>query len=154
MDALHKEGSYFGGWSSANAVRNIWVGDGIADEFLVSSDDGKNFSQPLTLVEKSALDSRRLQSFYSVGEIRCLPKDFVFSHMTLCTLITSWFCGNLSLKTLPFKFLKQCNLKDENTKRVFQKMRAMINAVIVRAKKRMHRMCNMALGKYQWHCNV
>jgi hypothetical protein len=55
--------------------------------------------------------------------------------MTLCTLITSWFCGNPSLKTIPFKFLKQSEFKEEKTRRVFRKMKAMIDAVIVGAKK-------------------
>jgi hypothetical protein len=59
-----------------------------------------------------------------------LPKDFKFPHMTLCTLIMSWFCGNPSLKSLPFKFLKQINMEN-----VFQKMRAMMDAVIKRAKQ-------------------
>jgi hypothetical protein len=55
--------------------------------------------------------------------------------MTLYTLITSWFCGNPCLNTLPFKFLKQCNTKDESMKRVFQKMRAMMDAMIKGAKQ-------------------
>jgi hypothetical protein len=59
-----------------------------------------------------------------------LPQDFKFPCMTLCTLIMSWFCGNPSRKTLPFKFLKQINMMDDSTKRVFQKMRAMMDAVI------------------------
>ncbi len=71
------------------------------------------------IVEESASNSRRFQFFYSVGKIRRLSKDFTFPHMTLCTIITSWFCGNLSMKTLPFKFLKQFDMKDESTKRVF-----------------------------------
>ncbi len=114
---------------------NFQVGDGISDDFLVNSDGDENFSRPLTIVEESASNSRRFQFFYSVGEIRRLPKDFTFPHMTLCRLITSWFCGNPSTKTLLFKFLEQCDMKDERTKRVFRKMRAMMDAVIAGAKQ-------------------
>jgi hypothetical protein len=55
--------------------------------------------------------------------------------MTLWMLITSWFCGNPSLKTLPFKFQKQFELKDENSMRVYRKMKAMMDAVIAGTKK-------------------
>ena len=55
--------------------------------------------------------------------------------MTLCTLITSWFCGNPSLNTIPFKFLKQSEFKEEKTRRAYRKIKAMIDAVIVGAKK-------------------
>jgi hypothetical protein len=109
------------GQSSATALRNIQVGNGISDKFLVSNDGDKSFSLPLTIVEESASNSRRFQFFYSVGKISHLPKDFTFPHMTLCTFITSWFCRNLSLKTLPFQFVKQCNMKDDSTKRLYQK---------------------------------
>jgi hypothetical protein len=122
MDELHNEllkKVDVCGWSSATALQNVQVGNGISDEFLVSGDGEENFSRPLTIVEESASNSRRFQFFYSVGKIRRLSKDFTFPHMTLCTIITSWFCGNLSMKTLPFKFLKQFDMKHESTKRVF-----------------------------------
>jgi hypothetical protein len=47
----------------------------------------------------------------------------------------SWFCGNPITKILPFKFLKQHNLKEEHSKRIFRKMRAMMNAVVEGAEK-------------------
>jgi hypothetical protein len=122
MDGLHNEllkKVDICGRSSSIALWNVQVGNGISDEFLVSGDGEENFSRPLTIVEESASNSRRFQFFYSVGEIRCLPEDFTFPHTTPCTLITSWFYGNWSLKTLPFKYLKQCDMKDDSTKRVF-----------------------------------
>ncbi len=119
MDELHNEllkKVDICGRSSATELQNVQVGNSISDEFLVSGDNDENFSRPLTIVEESASNSRRFQFFYSVGEIMHLPKDFTFPHMTLCMLITSWFCGNLSLKTLPFKYLKQCDMKDDSMK--------------------------------------
>ena len=55
------------GQSSATALRNIQVGNGISDKFLVSNDGDKSFSLPLTIVEESASKSRRFQFFFSVG---------------------------------------------------------------------------------------
>jgi hypothetical protein len=92
MDGLHNEllkKVDLCGQSSATALQNVQAGDGIANEFLVSSDGDKNFYQPLTIVEQSASNSRRFQLFYSVGKIERLPKDFMIPHMSLCTLIAS-----------------------------------------------------------------
>ncbi len=92
MDELHNEVLKkvdICGRSSATALRNVRVSDGVSDDFLVSGDGDKNFSQPLTIVEESASNSRRFQFFYSVGEVRHLPKDLTFPHMTICMLITS-----------------------------------------------------------------
>ena len=137
MNALHNEllkKVDICGRSSATALRNVRVADDNANEFLVGEAD-EDTPQPLTIVDGSASNSRTFQFFYSGGEISRLSKNFVFPDMTLCTLITSWFCGNPSLKTIPFKFLKQSEFKEEKTRRVFRKMKAMIDAVIVGAKK-------------------
>ncbi len=86
MDELHNEllkKVDICGQSSATALQNVQVGDGVSNEFLVSGDGDENFSRPLTIVEESASNSRRFQFFYSVGKIRRLPKDFTFPHMTL-----------------------------------------------------------------------
>jgi hypothetical protein len=139
MDALHidllKRVDILG-QNSATAV--LWnsrvVLDDFADEFLVSDPD-EDCPQPLTIVETSATKRRKFQFFYLAGKISCLPKEFVFPHMTLCTLITSLFCGNPCIKTLPFRFLKECNLKEKHLKRVFRKMRAMFDVVIEGTKK-------------------
>ncbi len=37
--------------------------------------------------------------------------DFVFPKMMLCTLITCWFCGNESAKTVPFKLLRPMEIE-------------------------------------------
>ena len=136
MNALHNEllkKVDICGRSSATALRNVRVADDNANEFLVGEAD-EDTPQPLTIVDGSASNSRTFQFFYSgAGEISRLRKIFVFPDMTLCTLITSWFCGNPSLKTIPFKFLKQSEFKEEKTRRVFRKMKAMIDAVIVGA---------------------
>jgi hypothetical protein len=136
MDSLHHEllkKVNLCGQSSATALRNVQVAD--ADEFFVNDSDDD--PRPLTIVEASGASnsSRRFQFFYSGGEISRVPNDFEFPQMTLCTLITSWFCGNPSMQLLPFKFLKQRDLKNESAKSVFRKMSAMMDAVIKGAKK-------------------
>ncbi len=62
MDELHNELMKkvdICGQSSATALRNVQVGDGIPNKFLKSSDGDKNFSWPLTIVEESASNRRR-----------------------------------------------------------------------------------------------
>jgi len=136
MNALHNEllkKVDICGRSSATAVRNARAGDD--EEFLVGEADDDS-PRPITIVDGSASTSRRFQFFYSgAGEISRIRNDFVFPHMTLCTLITSWFCGNPSLKTIPFKFLKQSEFKEEKTRRAYRKIKAMIDAVIAGAKR-------------------
>jgi hypothetical protein len=75
-------------------------GTGFDDIFLTASEEVTDKS--LTIVPSNR--SKKFHFFYSKGEVKCLPIDFVFPHMTLCTL-TSWFCGNSSAKTLPLKYL-------------------------------------------------
>ena len=73
--------------------------------------------------------------FYSQGEVKHLPKDFVFPHMTLCTLVTSWFCGNPSKKTLTLKFPVWADFESNRMKNEHQKMKGLIDAVISGAKE-------------------
>jgi hypothetical protein len=90
------------GQSSAIALQNVSFDD---DRF-----NEKN------LVQRRKLPVNHLPLFRQTGlimftsstqkdEVNRLPNDFVFPCMTLCTLVTSWFCRNLSTKTLPLKFL-------------------------------------------------
>jgi hypothetical protein len=63
------------------------------------------------------------------------PNDFVFPHMTLCALVTNWFCRNPSTKTLPLKFLVPVDFKNRGMKCKHQKMKVLMGAVIAGAKQ-------------------
>ena len=65
-----------------------------------------------------------------------LPEGFVFPKMTLATLLTSWFCGNQSTRTIPFKLLKATELENKWEKLQLCKMRKLVvDAVIAGAKQ-------------------
>ncbi|KAL3771060.1 hypothetical protein ACHAWU_006437 [Discostella pseudostelligera] len=87
---------------------------------------------PITMVER---DERRFQFFYNAGTVSRLPEGFVFPKMTLATLLTSWFCGNQSTRTIPFKLLKAPEFENKREKLQLCKMRKLIGAVIVGAKQ-------------------
>ncbi len=110
---------------SANAVQNACFA-GFDDILLTASEDMTDKS--LTIVPSNR--SKKFHFFYMKGEVKRLPNDFVFPHMTLCTLVTSWFCGNPSAKTLLLKYLVQADIKSSSMKNDHQKMRILIAAVI------------------------
>ena len=117
-----------------NAVQNaVFAGDGegtcFDDIFVTASEEDKDKS--LTIVPQNR--SKKFHFFYSKGEVRRLPNDFVFPHMTLCALVTSWFCGNPSAKTLPLKFLLRADFKSKSMMCDHRKMKGMIAAVIAGA---------------------
>ncbi len=92
-------------WRSATALQagndsgpEVTVG-GLASVLSLSDLSGA----AITLVEQDS--GKKYQFFYSPGAISCIPADFVFPKMSLMTLTTSWFCGNESMKTIPFNSL-------------------------------------------------
>ena len=65
-----------------------------------------------------------------------LPEGFVFPKMTLATLLTSWFWGNQSARTIPFKLLKATEMENKWEKLQLCKMRKLVvDAVIAGAKQ-------------------
>jgi hypothetical protein len=79
---------------------------------------------------------QRFQFFYRKGgAVSRLPEGFVFPRMTFATLLTSWFCGNQSKKTIPFKLLRATELENKREKFQLCKMRTLIEAVIAGAKR-------------------
>ena len=102
------------------------------NEIIVSAEE-ETAGKILTIVPSNR--SKKFHFFYSKGEVKRLPNDFVFPHMTLCTLVTSWFCGNPSTKTLPFKLLVGANIASKRMKNEHQKMKSMMGAVIAGAKQ-------------------
>ena len=82
---------------SANAIQNArfaGIGDGtdFNDIFVTASEEVTDKSLPIP--------SNR-------------PSDFVFPHMTLYTLVTSWFCGNPSAKNATVEIPSSSRLQAE-----------------------------------------
>jgi hypothetical protein len=62
----------------------------------------------VTLIDRG--NGHRFQYFCSSGGIRRLPENFVFPKMSFVTLITSWFSGNASMRTMPYKQLRAADI--------------------------------------------
>ncbi len=90
-------------------------------------------SSALTIVEPSC--GRKFQFFFSAGNLSRVPVDFVFPKMTLCTLITSWFCGNESTKTVPFKMLRATEIKNKKERYKLSQMKTLMLAVEIAAER-------------------
>jgi len=120
--------------ASANVFQNacfVGVKDGTGFNFIFLTALEEVTDKSLTIVPSNR--SKKFHFFYSKGEVKRLPIGFIFPHMTLCTLVTSWFCGNPSAKTLPFKYPLQADFKSSSMKSDHQKMKEMIAAVIAGA---------------------
>ncbi len=68
----------------------------------------------------------RYQYFYSAGGIRRLPEDFFFPQMSLVTLITSWFSGNESMRTMPYKMLRATEIMSKKERYKLSQMKILI----------------------------
>jgi hypothetical protein len=86
----------------------------------------------ITLFEHSG---KKYQFFYSLGAMSRVPADFGFLKMSLMTLITSWFCGNESMKTVPFKLLRATEIKNKKERYKLSQMKTLILAVEIAAKR-------------------
>lgn len=107
---------------------------GGADDIQVSGTNAEMFAaNTVTMVGPN---ERQFQIFYtSGGAISRVPAGFVFPKMTLASLLTSWFCGNQSTKTIPFKLLRGVELENKREKLQLCKMRKLVQAVTVGAKQ-------------------
>jgi len=85
-----------------------------------------------TLVDPSG---KRFQIFFSAGTISRVRPDFVFPKMTLCTLITSWFCGNESARTMPFRLLRPMEIKKVSERHKWSKMKLLMKGVQLAAER-------------------
>ena len=86
-----------------------------------------------TLIDPGS--GKRFQIFYSAGIILRVRADFVFPKMTLCTLITCWFCGNESAKTVPFKLLRPMEIKKVSERYKLSKMKLLMLGVQLAAER-------------------
>ena len=80
----------------------VAVGDSLGEDTQSPSDTA------VTLIDRG--NGHRFQYFCSSGGIRRLPENFVFPKMSLVTLITSWFSGNASMRTMPYKQLRAADI--------------------------------------------
>jgi hypothetical protein len=61
--------------------------------------------------------------------------DFAFPKMSLMTLITSWFCGNKSMKTVLLKLLRAMEIKNTKERCKLSQMKTLMLAVKIAAKR-------------------
>jgi hypothetical protein len=87
----------------------------------------------LTIVELSC--GRKFQFFFSAGILSCVPADFVFPKMILCTFITSWFCRNESTQTVPFKMLRATEIKNKKERYKLSQMKTLMLVVETAAER-------------------
>ena len=74
-------------------------------------------------------------NIFSKGTLSRVPPNFVFPIMTLCTLITSWFCGNESTKTIPLKLLRATEIKDKKERYKLSKKKSLMAVVKTEAEE-------------------
>jgi len=89
-------------------------------------------SVSVTMVEQGG---KKFQYFYSSGAMSRVPANFVFPQMSLMTLITSWFCGNESMKTVPYKLLMATEIKNKKERYKLSQMKTLMLAVEIAAKR-------------------
>jgi hypothetical protein len=71
----------------STVLQNLCFDDYRLDEICVNAEE-ETASKPLTIVPSNI--SKGFHSFYSQGEVKRFLNDFVFPHMTLCTLFTNF----------------------------------------------------------------
>ncbi len=64
-----------------------------------------------------------------------VPANFVFPKMSLMTSITSWFCGNEIMKTVPLKLLTATEIKNAKERYKLSQMKTLILAVEIAVKR-------------------
>ena len=89
-------------------------------------------SGAVTLFDRGT--GHRFQYFCSAGGIRRLPENFVFPKMSLVTLITSWFSGNESMRTVRYKQLRAADIKKVKERSKLSQMKKLMSAVEIAAK--------------------
>ena len=100
--------------------------------FVNDAEDQAETETPLTIVAPNRRN--KFHYFFSKGEMKRLPNNFVFPHMTLCTLVVNWFCGNPSQKSMPLKYIVPADLGSKSMKCECRKMKVLMGAVIEAAK--------------------
>ena len=107
----------------------------VGDQVVEGSGDSVSTitaSSAHTLIDERG---KRFQIFFSAGAISRVGPEFVFPKMTLCTLITSWFSGNQSTKTLPFKLLRPMEIAKVSERHKCSKMKVLMMGVQLAAEQ-------------------
>ncbi len=90
-------------------------------------------TSPVTLLDRAT--GHRYQYFISAGGIQRLPEDFVFPKMSLVTLITSWFSGNESMRTVLYKLLRAMEIVCKKERYKLSQMKILMLGVETAAKR-------------------
>ena len=115
-------------------------GDQFVDVDGSAGIDTASSAQARTLVDSSS--GRRFEVFYSAGSFSRVRPDFVFPKMTLCTLITCWFCGNASKRIVPLKLLRPVEIATKSERFKLSKMKKLMLGVMMAATR-----CNINAGQ-------
>lgn len=118
------------GRNAANMVREC---SGVDDVILQQMSGGAGDTEEQadsTITMRGQSGTHKFQVFFGKdGIISRVPTDFVFPEMTLCTLITFWFCGNPRKKIIPLKMLSAREIANVKERPKLTKMKAMMKAV-------------------------
>ena len=117
------------GQNAANMVRECsGVDDVILQQMSGGAGDTEEAESTITMVGQSG--THKFQVFFGKdGVISRVPADFVFPEMTLCTLITFWFCGNPRKKIVPLRMISAREIANVKERPKLTKMKAMMKAV-------------------------
>ncbi len=88
--------------------------------------------EPVTLRDQTG---HQYQYFVSAGGLQRLPEDFLFPRMMLVTLMTSWFSGNESMRTMLYKFLKAMEIVCKKERYKLTQMKIFMMGVEIAAKR-------------------
>jgi hypothetical protein len=78
---------------------------------------------------------KKYQFLYSPGAMSRVPANFVFPKMSLMTLVTSWFCGNKSMKLVPLKLLRAMEIKNTKERYKLSQMKTLMLVVEIAVKR-------------------
>jgi hypothetical protein len=120
------------GKNAANIIREC---SGVDDVVLQHTRGNTATESTVTMMDPNG-GAHKFQVFFGKnGIISRVPSNFMFPEMTLCTLITFWFCGNPRMKIVPLKMISAREIANEKERPKLTKIKAMMQAVQLGATK-------------------
>jgi len=117
------------GRNAANIVRECSGVDDVVLQHTIGGGNSTAAESTVTMMDQNG-GAHKFQVFYGKdGIISRLPSNFVFPDMTLCTLITFWFCGNPRMKIVPLKMISAREIANKKEQPKLTKIKALMAAV-------------------------
>jgi hypothetical protein len=114
------------GQNAANVVRECSGVDGVMQQ--VGGNNTMSAESTVMMVGQNG--THKFQIFYGKnGMMSRVPANFAFPEMTLCTLITFWYCGNRSKNMVPLKMITAREIANAKERPKLTKMKALMAAV-------------------------